>query len=500
MLFQPTNIIPDTRTGIGFGVVDVSHGMQVSWQVNGDYPVMTAFKIVIYQNNAASTQLYDTGRLTTGCPFAGRNELGEVEFFTYTIPSSTLSSAGIANGNEYKMVITQYYTGDNYSEESITQSSASVFITRSAPDFSWQYVYNVTAPTFTFNFRLLGTQEHLDWVQYQITPVGEDNAVYDSGKIYNPASYSFTCNTLAPGTFYSMDANGQTLNGVAVNYHTAFTTDSPSAVISGEVPVSYNPVHSAVFINLSQVLEADQATDFDTLTVYREQDGNPVWQMIDPDCSSFFLIDYGVPNDTGPYRYHVYGTKRGDTTATPPTPPHIVTTGIVTSDICPTTSAWSLLVCQQYIGAGTAGTIYYEKEFRFENNLSASSFSNNNEPNVMKNFTPLPTVQLSPSNYKSGTLTALIGRTNRGQYVEDTFALREEIMNLSTQHDVYADDLWQHRLFLKSPKGDVMEIAINGPISVEILGTIKGQPQSVSVPWVEIDNAPVSIIGYFADW
>ena len=118
----------------------------------------------------------------------------------------------------------------------------------------------------------------------------------------------------------------------------------------------------------------------------------------------------------------------------------------------------------------------------------------------MKNFTPLPTVQLSPSNYKSGTLTALIGRTNRGQYVEDTFALREEIMNLSTQHDVYADDLWQHRLFLKSPKGDVMEIAINGPISVEILGTVKGQPQSVSVPWVEIDNAPVSIIGYFADW
>lgn len=498
MLFQPTNIIPDTRTGIGFGVVDVSNGMQVSWQVNGDYPVMTAFTIVIYANNAASTQLYTTGKLTAGCPFAGRNELGEVEFFIYTIPSSTLSSAGIANGNEYKMVITQYYTGDNYSEESITQSSASVFITRSTPYLSWQYAYNVTSPTFTFGFQLAGTNEHLDWVQYQIRPVGEDNAVYDSGKIYNPASYSFTCNTLAPGTFYSMDANGQTLNGVAVNYHTAFTTDSPSAVISGEVPVSLVPGRSAVWLDLEEVLESEQATDFDALTIYREQDGNPVWQMVDPYCQSFVLVDYGIPNGTGPYRYHIFGVKREDTTTTPPTPRHIVTTGIVTDDICLSTSAWSLLACQQY--TGQSGEIFFMKEFRFANNLSTSSFSNNNEPNVMKNFTALPTVQLSPSNYKSGTLTALIGRTNMGRYGEDTFALREEIMKLSTPNEKYSDDYHQARLFLKSPKGDVMEIAINGPISTEILGTVKGQPQSVSVPWIEIDNSPVSIVDIWRDW
>lgn len=496
MLFQPTNIIPDTRTGIGFGVVDVSHGMQVSWQVNGDYPVMTAFKIVIYQNNAASTQLYDTGRLTTGCPFAGRNELGEVEFFTYTIPSSTLSSAGITNGNEYKMVITQYYTGDNYSEESITQSSASVFITRSTPNFAWQYVSNVTAPTFTFNFQLTGNIDHLDWVQYQIRPNGEDELIYDSGKIYSPASYSFTCNTLAPGVFYQMVATGQTLEGVEVKASNSFTTASPSAAISGAVSASLIPGRSAVWLDLSEVWESEQTADFNALTIYREQDENPVWQMIDPDCSSYSLVDYGVPNGTGPYRYHIFGVKGEDSTTTPPTPMHIVTTGIVTDYVCPVTSAWSLIVCRQYPGYDYMAFV---KEFRFANNLSASSFSNNNEPSVMQNFTAFPTVQLSPSNYKSGTLTALIGRTNMGRYEEDTFALREEIMGLSTPVEKYSDGTIQARLFLKSPKGDVMEIAINGPISAEILGTVKGQPQSVSVPWVEIDNSPVGINSYLID-
>lgn len=499
MLFQPTNIIPDTRTGIGFGVVDVSNGMQVSWQVNGDYPVMTAFTIVIYANNAASTQLYTTGKLTVGCPFAGRNELGEVEFFTYTIPSSTLSSAGITNGNEYKMVITQYYDGENYSEESITQSSASVFMTRYEPFLSWTNYSNVTAPTFTFNYRLTPSHgEYLDWVQYRIRPVGTDELVYDTGKIYNPASYSFTCNTLAPGVFYSLEANGQTLEGVAVEEDYVFTPDSPNAPISGEVPASLVPGRSAVWLDLEEVLESEQATDFSALTIYREQDGNPVWQMVDPYCQSFVLVDYGIPNGTGPYRYHIFGVKREDTTTTPPTPRHIVTTGIVTDDICLATSAWSLLACQQY--TGQSGEIYLMKEFRFENNLSASSFSNNNEPNVMQNFTPLPTVQLSPSNYKSGTLTALIGRTNMGQYGEDTFELREEIMKLSTPDEKYSDDYHRARLFLKSPKGDVMEIAINGPISAEILGTVKGQPQSVSVPWIEIDNSPVSIINTWRDW
>ena len=105
MLFQPTNIIPDMRTGIGFGVIDASDKMQVSWQVNGDFPRMTGFVINIYSNDVASTNLLrvpSSGIGRTGCPFDGRDANGNVDFFTYNISGTTLSNAGITNGNEYK--------------------------------------------------------------------------------------------------------------------------------------------------------------------------------------------------------------------------------------------------------------------------------------------------------------------------------------------------------------------------------------------------------------
>ena len=74
--------------------------------------------------------------------------------------------------------------------------------------------------------------------------------------------------------------------------------------------------------------------------------------------------------------------------------------------------------------------------------------------------------------------------------MQDTLALREAVMDLSTT---------QHILFLKSSKGDVMTISINGPITADITNTTKGQPQIVTVPWVEIDDTPVSLVAYPGD-
>ena len=241
-----------------------------------------------------------------------------------------------------------------------------------------------------------------------------------------------------------------------------------------------------VFIDLHEVLDAPG--DFQALAVYREQDGNPAWQLIDPYCRSYYLWDFGVPNSAGPYRYHVFGVVSEDTSTTPVTPSHVVTNEVVSADVNPIRAYWSLLACDLVVGTDTR--FYVEKEYQFANNLSSGSFTNNNEPNVMKNFTAMPTVQLSPSNYKSGSLTALIGKAEAGNYSGDTLATREELMALSTS---------QYRLFLKSPKGDVMEIALNGPVSAEIADTITGHPQTVTVPWVEISNDTVSICSYYGD-
>ena len=495
MLFQPTNIIPDVRTGIGLGVVDASqsgHGMQVSWQVNGDYPVMTAFRIVIYANNAASTQLYDTLRLTTGCPFSGRTPLGEVDFFSYTIPQSSLASAGITNGNEYKMVITQYYMDGNQ-ETSITQSSASVFLTRDAADLNITIasVNRITAPIHTFVYQLYPNSEHLDWIRYQITAVDSNyntSLVYDSGSIFGAVSYECTYGALAPGRSYRITATGQTQSGMFVQDAVyPFTTEKPSDTLGGTLAVRCSKKTNAVFLNLQEVL--DSPGSFEALAVYREQEGNPEWVLIDPYCQSYYLWDFGVPTSAGPFRYHVFGVVGEDTTTTPPTPSHVVTDEVVSSDVNPIRAYWSLLACTPFFRSDTQYSV--DKEYQFANNLSSGSFTNNNEPNVMQNFTAMPTVQLSPSNYKSGSLTALIGKAEAGNYSGDTLAIREELMALSTS--------MQYRLFLKSPKGDVMEIALNGPVSAEIADTIKGHPQTVTVPWVEIGNDTVSLCSYFGD-
>ena len=127
-LYQPTNIVPDVRSGIGEGTVDVTQGMKVTWQINGA-SALSAFSIAIMSNNASSTQLYTTGKITDGCPAYGTSSNGTPVPFSYTIPATALSTAGITNGNEYKLLITQWWS-DN---DSITQSSASVFITRNEP-------------------------------------------------------------------------------------------------------------------------------------------------------------------------------------------------------------------------------------------------------------------------------------------------------------------------------------------------------------------------------
>lgn len=100
----------------------------MTWQVNGN-SAMTAFEIVFYQNNTGSSQLYTTGKVTEGCPFYGTNYAGKVIPFSYTIPTASLTGAGMANGNTYKLIITQYWSD----QDSVTQVSAAAFVTRAAP-------------------------------------------------------------------------------------------------------------------------------------------------------------------------------------------------------------------------------------------------------------------------------------------------------------------------------------------------------------------------------
>jgi hypothetical protein len=133
MLNQPINVIPSVLSGVGEGVVDATLPLVVSWQVSGDTP-MLAYKIVIQQNDTDSTEMYDTGKVVLANPFYGNDSRGNMQMFSADeITAAQLSTAGIVNGyeNGYKIIITQWWGSTN--DESITQTSPSVFITRETP-------------------------------------------------------------------------------------------------------------------------------------------------------------------------------------------------------------------------------------------------------------------------------------------------------------------------------------------------------------------------------
>lgn len=215
MLFQPTNVSPSSLGELGNGTVDATQDLTVSWQVNGASPLV-AYSITIYLNNSASTQKYTTGKITSGCPFYGTNYAGEVQFFSYTIPSATLSSAGITNGNNYKLVIRQWWNAN----DSVTQSSASAFITRKAPTLT---LGTITSPVSTRSYTFTATYSQaqgdaLNWARWMLaTSDDTDSHLYDSGNIYGTSDLQFSYDGLFQDVTYSVRCMVQTENGISAD-------------------------------------------------------------------------------------------------------------------------------------------------------------------------------------------------------------------------------------------------------------------------------------------
>lgn len=467
MLFQATNVIPDLKSGIGLGVVDATLPMKVSWQVNGDYPVMTGMKITIYLNDEASTQKYTTGKVTFSSPFYGANELGELQYYSYTISAADLSSGGIVNGKEYKMVITQYYS-QNGTEASVTQSSASVFITRRNPVFSLASVpATVTSSTYTFTLSYSQAQgDTLDWVRYQIAQGSDtDDPIYDSGNIYGAAVYTCTYRGFRSGFNYSFRATGQTSSGVLLNTGwSTFTVSYAVTPTTGTVTVGVEKDVNGVVVDWSGLSTVSgQAKWF----VYREQDESGVLvKVAEVGTGIRRIIDYGCASGQGPYDYLIAAADSAGS---------IIGSPVKSEEIRPIFYRWTLLTAD----ANGDGSFIVTNQYHFRYNMDSGSVSNNNSPSVLQNFTANPTVQPAPQNYLSGTLKALVGVVSGGRYT-DSLALRRELMALSVTEDP---------IFLKSSKGDVKRIRLNGPVTAATGENTEALAQSVSVPWIALEDA-----------
>nr|DAK83891.1 MAG TPA: glycoside hydrolase [Caudoviricetes sp.] len=256
MLYQPTNIYPSMTGSLGNGVVDAAKDLPVTWQVNGN-SAMVAYQITIYRNNAASTQVYTTGKQTQGCPFYGVDAAGNVQFFSYTIAAAALSGAGITNGGEYKLVIKQWWGSTD--AQSVTQTSASAFITRAAPVLAvTAFSDPLAVREYTFSADYTQAQgDSLNWVRWQFALVdtaGEYETLRDTGKIYGTGELKFTYDGMFAGSRYAVRCSVQTQNGVeadtgwqefAVEYTTEIIPGTLTACATRQgVRLTFPPIKS----------------------------------------------------------------------------------------------------------------------------------------------------------------------------------------------------------------------------------------------------------------
>lgn len=290
MLFQPTNVSPSSLGELGNGTVDATQDLTVSWQVNGSSP-MVAYSITIYLNNASSTQKYTTGKLTTNCPFYGTNYAGEVEFFSHKITAAQLSSAGISNGNSYKLVIKQWWSAN----DAVTQSSASAFVTRAAPSLTLTSISSpVATRSYTFTATYTQTQgDTLNWVRWMLAVDGnEDDPIYDTGYIYGTTDLQFTYDGLFRDTNYTVRCMVQTENGInADTGWTDFYVYYDVAEIEGAVVAAKACGRSAVEVTWPLIKSIPgEATGTYTLTgsgVYLPTGSSIEWDTVNAQAMSF---------------------------------------------------------------------------------------------------------------------------------------------------------------------------------------------------------------------
>lgn len=236
-LFQPTFVTPDASWGIGNGTVDLTDGLTVSWQVNGN-SAMVAYQIDFYANDAASTLKHSTGKVTLSTPYYGVNPKGDPNpFFSVDFTAADLSSWSMTNGNEYKIVIKQWWDADN----SVTQTSASAFSAKAKPTLSFVNApTHVTTKDHTFTLSYSQAQgDALNWVRYTLEIQDASSVswdiVYDSQNIYGTADLQFSYNGFFAGRNYRVTAEIQTASGVEATATATFDVVYATSTMEGYV-------------------------------------------------------------------------------------------------------------------------------------------------------------------------------------------------------------------------------------------------------------------------
>ena len=461
MLFQPTNIVPDEVNGQG--CVDITEDLDVSWQVNGD-SAMVAYSITIYDNNAASTQLYTTGKTSLSEPFWGRDENGDIQRYSATVLASALSAAGLENGNEYKLMITQWWDSTHY----VTQLTASVFVTRTTPQVAINSFNNpLTTKSYTFRASYYQAEgDAINSIRWMVAEANdEDNPLLDTGEIEGTGILKVSYDGFFTGVDYAIRCIVTTqYNIIADTGWEEFSVEYSLEDTSGTATACQLSYTNAVFVQWDKVPNAYG------YSVMRQKIGETrLTKVVDVDNTVGQIRDYEAQSNES-YIYYVYPVGQVSFLSGP----------MVTGQVNVRFWFWTILeAVETSKNVFTAIAAHYFKYA--DGGVKEGAISNNNTPNIAKNFTKYPTRQGMTANYKSGTVTGYIGSITEDTHeYTDTVKEVDKVMALSSS---------ENTLFLIDPKGHFLRIHTSGAITSQTQVEKNAMPQSVTVPWVEIGSA-----------
>ncbi len=460
MIFQPTNVTPDEVNGSG--TVDVTKGLDISWQVNGN-SAMTAYQIDIYANDANSTLKHSTGRIALAAPFWGTNYKGDTQYYTANISAAALSGAGISNGNEYKFTITQWWSEN----DSVTQTTEALFLARSTPTVTINAIPSpLTERTYSFTAAYAQAQgDALKWVRWQIAEKNNrDEPFVDTGEITGTGQLRVDYDGFFTGTTYSVSCTIETSNGVQatsgwVDFTVSYAVGEPTGVVSACQLAG----DTCILVTWGQM---EAATGY---SVYRRLVGESVLSHLgDFNATTGAMRDYSVRSGSS-YVYYVF--PKGEL---------VFLTEPMVSEVTEV-HYWYWTILEAAEGGNGYYNIVAKYMFRYGyGGVSEGSFTNNNAPTIQKNFTPYPNRQSDSANYLTGSVSGFIGGIDRATHAySDTVEQAQKLRNLSKT---------KNALFLIDPKGNFLRIETSGAIQTTIAHKSYVMPQTVSIPWVEVGS------------
>lgn len=480
-LLQPSNIAPSTKAGIENSVCTL-HPSFIKWDINGDVP-MTGFKLDFYKNDTNSTFVVSTN-LVTIAPFYGKDGEGNYNTFNAFDYLTSAQKTDITHNvkynydgiiGEYKYRITQYWGANQ--EYSVGQIDFNILycveanhvhletpvITRSgfvAKITAEKYHTVATLDITGYSIRteiyenlilkeILQTKYfpsyNIDYIFYEYPDIGKTPEIFCKNQFGNIAS-SGSVSLPAP-TFTTTGLAIMTKNEDYVNFN--FTTWKDIQVL--EMIENPNTAESKSYF---YYFGWNTGFGYNKMPIYSFKSG----------------VNYDIKF------YNIYQglTKIGVANSQ----------GTAISSFCYNFNEYRLILTQITTQERGVNCRFFLKMWKFGNNISTSSISNNNQPSFFENFTGYRLKQHSSRKGRSGTLSALLSNTVDYDY-NDTVEQMKELFNLSLENQ---------DLFLLTPKGDYIKVAISQPIVQTINDKNKKRQVTVQLGWEEVGDATQYII------